>query len=117
MEVLHTGFCQLVLEPGAKPETFRMDWERLSKMGGLVKVLVSAASMLVVLAADTARLLKIWADSSSRPDMGANDIKEEVDGLLKSVGGQIDDFTSTEVLSFLSLQIIVFEKNVVIELK
>lgn len=87
MKVLCAGFVQLVLEPGVKPETFRMDWGRLADTKMTVELLASKAAMLTVLSADSTRLL----NARAQPAQG------EVQALLVSVGEVIDNSTSIEV--------------------
>ncbi len=74
---------QLVLEPGVKPETFRMDWDRFANTRMTVELLASKAAMLTVLSVDSL--------FNAQPAQG------EVQALLVSVGGLIDNSTSVEV--------------------
>jgi hypothetical protein len=98
--VLRTGFYHLVLDQSntMKPETFNMDWDRLS---GFYRELVCATtitSMLAGLFAESTRLFRAGASAYSDRIQHVSHCATEVGKLVKYVGENVKDCTPSDVI-------------------
>ena len=99
---MSTGFFQLILDQNSvKPQTFDMDWDRLSNLNKELNYATTVASMLAGLAADSNSFLRSGKSTSDDREQHLHNCAVVTLGIVKSVGEKIKECNFANIVEVL----------------